>query len=78
MKYIECGIGNTWLVRTETELEDGKEYEQKGVVGPIKLKSLYIRIWIGYIVLVLDSKEGFKRMRKERKGFKVVLGVVGE
>ncbi|MER2156206.1 MAG: DUF3977 family protein, partial [Solibacillus sp.] len=25
MKFIEFGIGNTWLIRTETELEDGSE-----------------------------------------------------
>ena len=33
MKFIEIGIGNTWLVRTETELEDGTEYEEKGIIG---------------------------------------------
>ncbi|MEK3747390.1 DUF3977 family protein [Paenibacillus sp. FSL E2-8871] len=25
MKYIEFGLGNTWFIRTETELEDGSE-----------------------------------------------------
>lgn len=28
MKFIEFGIGNRWLVRTETELKDGTEFEQ--------------------------------------------------
>lgn len=54
MKYIEFGIGNTWLVRTETESEDGTEYEEKGIIGPIKFHSLYIRIWIGKTVFILD------------------------
>lgn len=29
MKYIEFGLGNTWFIRTETELEDGSEFEEK-------------------------------------------------
>lgn len=75
LKFIEFGIGNTWLVRTETELEDGTEYEEKGIVRPIKFYSLYIRIWISKTVLIFDLKEGFKRIKKKRKDFKVILGV---
>ena len=41
MKFIEFGIGNTWLVRTETELEDGTEYEEKGIVRTRKV-SLFV------------------------------------
>ncbi|HBJ01730.1 MAG TPA: DUF3977 domain-containing protein, partial [Lysinibacillus sp.] len=51
MKYIEFGLGNTWLIRTETELEDGTEYEEKGIVKPVKFRSLYLRIWIGKTVI---------------------------
>ncbi|MGN7386986.1 DUF3977 family protein [Sporosarcina sp. SAFN-015] len=36
MKFIEFGIGNTWLVRTEIELSDGTECEEIGIVGPIQ------------------------------------------
>lgn len=75
MKFIEFGIGNTWLVRTETELADGTEHEEKGIVGPIKYQSFYIRIWIGKTVLILDSKEGFKRSRKKRKAIKIIFGI---
>jgi hypothetical protein len=32
LKYIEFGLGNTWLIRTETELDDGTENEEKGIV----------------------------------------------
>ena len=67
MKFIEFGIGNTWLVRTETELEDGTEYEEKGIVGPVKFHSLYVRIWVGRTVVILDSKEGLKRIKKTVK-----------
>jgi len=77
LKFVEFGIGNTWLVRTETELADGTEYEEKGIVGPIHFHSLYIRIWIGHTVWIGDSKEGFKRSKKTRKAFKVILGIAG-
>ncbi|UNL83357.1 DUF3977 family protein [Priestia koreensis] len=75
MKFIEFGIGNTWLVRTETELQDGTEFEEKGVIGPIKLQSIYVRIWIGQHVGILDSREGLKYTRKKRREFKLLLGI---
>jgi hypothetical protein len=78
LKYIEFGIGNSWLIRTETELRDGTEFEEKGIVGPIKLQSLYIRVWVGRTVLIMDSKEGFKQMEKKRKDYKFVLGIVSK
>lgn len=78
MKYIEFGIGNTWLVRTETELENGTEYEEKGIIGPIKIQSLYLRIWIGQTVFIFDLKEGYKRVKKSRKELKIVLGLVSQ
>ncbi|RDI42226.1 DUF3977 family protein [Falsibacillus pallidus] len=78
MKYIEIGLGNSWLVRTETEHDDGTEFEEKGIVGPVKFRSLYMRIWIRKTVLVLDLKEGFKRMKKDRNKYKVIVGIVSE
>jgi len=76
LKYIEVGLGNTWFIRTETELADGTEYEERGVKGPIKFQSCYIRIWIGKTVFILDSKEGFKRAGKNRSDFKFIFGIV--
>ncbi|MEK4699293.1 DUF3977 family protein [Solibacillus sp. FSL R7-0668] len=75
MKFIEFGIGNRWLVRTETELTDGTEYEEKGIIGPIQFRSAYIRVWIWKTVLILDLKEGIKLKRKNRNMFKVIFGV---
>lgn len=75
MKFIEIGLGNNWLIRTETELEDGTEYEEKGIIGPIKFHSFYIRIWFGKTVLIADCKEGFKTQKKNRKKFKIILGI---
>ena len=76
LKFIEFGIGNTWLIRTETELEDGTECEEKGIKGPINLNSVYLRIWIGKTVLIADLKEGFKRQKKNRTEFKFIIGIV--
>lgn len=77
-KYIEFGFGNTHLVRTEFEHADGSEFEMKGIVGKIKPVSLYLRMWLGKSVWVYDSKEGFKRIRKNRKASKFILGIVSE
>lgn len=74
MKFIEFGIGNTWLVRTETELEDGTEFEEKGIIGPVKINSFYIRIWIAKTVILFDTKEGFKRIKKKRNRIKFIFG----
>lgn len=76
MKYIECGKGNTWFIRTETELDDGTEYEDKGIQTPIKFHSAYFRIWIGKTVFILNVKEGCKKVRKNRKAFKIIFGIV--
>lgn len=75
MRYIEVGIGNTWIIRTETELADGSEFEQKGIIKPIILHSIYFRIWLGKTVFVLDSREGLKRMKKPRNAFKLIFGL---
>ncbi|OMD42156.1 DUF3977 family protein [Paenibacillus odorifer] len=75
MKYIEFGLGNTWFIRTETELEDGNEFEEKGIVKPVRFHSLYFRIWIGKTVVVLDLKQGFKISKKSYNTFKIIFGI---
>ena len=45
-------------------------------IGPIKFHSFYLRIWIGKTVLIFDIKEGFKRIKKRRKEFKIIFGVI--
>lgn len=63
-------------MRTETELEDGTEYEEKGINCPINFYSIYLRTWIGKTVVIVDLKEGIKRQKKNRKAFKAILGIV--
>lgn len=76
-KYVEFGIGNKWFARTELERDGGHETEHKGISMPNKVESLYIRIWIKYTVIIIDSKEGIKKYKKSRKGFKILLGLSG-
>jgi hypothetical protein len=61
MKFIDFGIVNKWLIRTETEWEDGSECEEKGIKGPIKFHSIYLRVWLGKVVFMLGSKGGLKK-----------------
>ncbi|MFJ6413530.1 hypothetical protein CHI12_14485 [Terribacillus saccharophilus] len=78
MKYIEIGLGNRWLIRTEFENEDRTEYEKKGIDFPIYLHSFYFRIWINRSVFILDTKDGWKKQRKARKAFKFIIGIVSK
>ena len=76
MKYLEIGIGNTWLVRTEIELTNEYEFEMKGWQGGIYLESLYIRLWLGgKRVFIFDTKEGFKIKKKDKRKFKIIFGI---
>lgn len=76
-RYVEIGVGNRWLVRTETEYHDGTEEECRGFAKPFTMESLYVRIWIGRRVWIWDSKEGMKRAAKGTKRFKCVIGFKG-
>ncbi|KEK22770.1 DUF3977 family protein [Bacillus gaemokensis] len=76
MKYIEVGVGNRWFIRTETERIDGTEFEQKGIIKPIYFESFYLRVWFRKTCLIFDSKEGFKKTRKNRNEYKFILGIV--
>lgn len=76
-KYIEIGFGNRWFIRTELEHSDGTESEIRGFAKPFILKSIYLRIWFGRRVLIIDTKDGIKLNRKDKKKFKFVIGFRG-
>ncbi|MDQ0170109.1 DUF3977 family protein [Paenibacillus tundrae] len=76
-KYIEIGFGNTWFIRTELEHEDGTETEIKGIYSPFQLKSIYIRVWFGKRVFIMDTREGMKLAKKDKKKYKLILGFYG-
>ena len=68
-KYVEIGIGNRWIVRTEIEHEDGTESEYRGISHLSKIQGVYLRVWVWRTVLIVSSNEGFKRRRKDRRAF---------
>lgn len=74
-RFFECGIGNRWLLRTEIETDDGREYELKGWVGPLNFQSLYLRLWLGKQVWILDSLDGVKRQVKPKSAVKLIFGI---
>jgi len=76
-KYIEIGFGNTWFVRTEIEDDNGDETEHKGIGRLTRIEGVYLRVWVGQTVFILSSNKGFQKMRKNRKTFKLVLGIAG-
>ncbi|GKV57933.1 hypothetical protein NCCP2222_38800 [Sporosarcina sp. NCCP-2222] len=75
MKFIEFGIGNKWLIRTEKELCDGTEVEEKGITSPIHIESIYVRVWLWKKVMIVDSEEGIKVGRKNKAKVKIILGI---
>jgi hypothetical protein len=73
--YAEMGIGNPTFLSTEIECGVCEWRIPRLVVS--RVESIYLRVWIGRIVFILDSKEGFKYQRKGYCVYKCVLGLVG-
>ena len=74
--FAEIGYGNPSLCNTE--IEKGKlEHRVKSFILPPKINGIYIRIWINKKVYALSSKSGFKITDKNRKKFKLLLGIEG-
>lgn len=71
--YTEVGVGNKSFISTEIEMGEG-EYRVRGFVMG-KFVSLYLRVWIGRRVVIVDSREGVKFQSKGRSTVKVLLGV---
>lgn len=70
MKYSEVGYGNPSFMSVEMENETR-------IVGFCleRIVSMYVRVWVGNRVLIVDSVEGFKMGLKDKKCFKLVFGV---
>tara|TARA_R110000868_G_scaffold138329_1_gene352342 strand:+ start:55981 stop:56235 length:255 start_codon:yes stop_codon:yes gene_type:complete len=74
--FTEIGFGSDTFINTETEYSDGSEVRKSGFVK-MKVKAIYIRIWIGKSVFILASNEGFKYTKKKKSKFKFLFGVEG-
>ncbi|MFC6279205.1 DUF3977 family protein [Streptococcus moroccensis] len=44
----------------------------------MQFQSVYLRVWLGQTVYVLDSKSGLKRELKDRKAYKIIVGLVSD
>ena len=73
---IENGVGNGGGGRTRTENKDGTGIEERGIIKPIYFESLYVRMWFRKTCLILDTKEGFKKVKKRRIEYKFIFGIV--
>lgn len=47
-------------------------------MGPMKIRSFYMRMWIARIVFIADSKDGLKKSQKDGHAFKLLLGIVSD
>lgn len=61
----------------EFEYEDGMESEVKGFIRFFIFKLVYVRVWIGIKVMIIDIKEGIKFMNKKVKKVKIIFGFFG-
>jgi hypothetical protein len=50
--------------------------EERGIIGPVNFYSAYLRIWIGRSVFIIDIREGYKKVIKNRRTFKVIFGII--
>lgn len=63
---------------TEIEYDDGSEKRTHEHIKIKYIKARYLRIWIGKIVMVIDSdKPHFGVHKKKRWNFKIVYGKSG-
>jgi hypothetical protein len=74
MLYSEIGIGNGPLVSTEIERKNDEVRVNGWVMGVFR--SMYLRVWIGKTVVVIDSVDGLKVQKKSCSKVKVLFGVV--
>ncbi len=74
--FTELGYGNSTFLSTEIELPDGREYRQACFVS-MRVEGVYLRVWMGTRVFILSSRDGLKIQRKDRKAFKILVGIHG-
>lgn len=76
--FTEIGLdfdNNRYGLGVSTELEySNYEKRKKGFVK-IKIKEVYLRVWILKYVFILSKKEGIKINKKNRNNLKIVIGL---
>ena len=74
--YVEFGVGNPTIISTEIEYPDGSETRFAGARWPERITGCYLRLWIGYVVIVVRW-QGMHIAAKRRPAFKLLLGIAG-
>ena len=75
MLYSEIGIGNGRLRLHRNSNGRGDEVRVNGwMVGVFR--SIYLRLWLGKTVIVIDSVDGLKVTKKSRRKVKILFGIV--
>lgn len=74
--FTEIGLGNTTFLSTEYE-SDKEEYRVPRFEIPKNVHGYYVRVWIGGKVFVISTNDGFEVTQKDKKKFKILLGVSG-
>jgi len=77
MIYTEIGFGNSSFVSTEIETNNNEYRIDRSYIGS-KFISLYVRIWIKSLVVIIDTRDGIKIKHKPTKNFKILCGLVSE
>ena len=75
--YTEIGFGNPSFISTEIEWPDGFEKRINGRISGWKVKSAYIRLWLGKWMFIIDIPQGLKFKSKKKYSFKILLGLSG-
>lgn len=74
--FAEFGIGNETIF--STEIEEGEiEYRIPRFIVPKKVIGYYLRFWIMRSVYILSTNSGLEIIKKDRKKFKLLLGISG-
>lgn len=73
--FTEIGIGNQSFISTEVERGE-REHRVRGFIR-MRVRAIYLRLWVGRTAYILSTKRGFETMPKNRKAFKLLLGFEG-
>ncbi|HMQ01864.1 MAG TPA: DUF3977 family protein [Candidatus Doudnabacteria bacterium] len=74
--FAEFGIGNATIFSTEIE-NNGLEYRIPKFIKPVVVREYYLRLWIFQTVFIVSTTSGFNSYNKDRRKFKLLVGIGG-
>lgn len=76
--FTEIGLdfdNHKWGLGVSTEMETAYSEIRKNGFSKMKIREIYLRIWLFKRVFILSSKEGIKSNFKNRNNLKIVIGI---